>query len=562
MNNLVYTGKDSVNFRYNKLYDRVYILGLKVGESCYLSDGLRENLGYKENIIEPEPDNNFHQTYGIEGPLVPGLNYQWNSIFVYTDIVQRSRIGNTSAPISNLEKMNSRRQFVCPSVDCFVKTIQNGGGMDYYQGKVTTPMAGYGTFSKFFGKMIRFATPLLRKFVVPVASDVVGNTITDFEKGQDFGSSLKKNIRNKVRDITKSMKQRGKLKVKVFKSDGNPVTDSDKVSYDDGGIMNTLFQNIQVFVNDTLVSSGNSLSAYTSFASYTLLTPNSTKKSRGSNYGFYTKEDGTLDAKLAVLAIETLHLAARPSHDFFQLNQFGPPELKIDIKFFPSLPRFVFRKLEKAVPDFTFTISEAVLHIRKVKIVSLLALAVEKVKARGSNLKIMIPKLLPTARIIPTGSLSFAESSLMTYGHLPSKVILGLVKTSNQLGSYESSPFKFELFHLSTLHLKVNGQPIYSLSFSDWSYRLLYETSMRTLGGDETTFDNRLSNDKLIRDFSLICLDISGTPDLSLIKDGTLRLDLTLSQATDASVSLIIIGFQETFLEIDNSGAVFLPIAP
>ncbi|KAK2726085.1 hypothetical protein QYM36_000516 [Artemia franciscana] len=278
------------------------------------------------------------------------------------------------------------------------------------------------------------------------------------------------------------------LKVKVFKSDGNPVTDSDNVSYDDGGIMNTLFQNIQVFVNDTLVSSGNSLSAYTSFASYTLLTPNSTKKSHGSNYGFYTKEDGTLDPKLAVLATETLHLAARPSHDFFQLNQFIPPGLKIDIKFFPSLPRFVFRKLVKAAPDVTLTISEAVLHIRKVKIVSSLALAVEKIKASGSNLKIMIPKLMPTARIIPTGSLSFAESSLTTYGHLPSKVILGLVKTSNQLGSYESSPFKIELFHLSSLHLKVNGQPIYSLNFSDQSYRLLYEMTMRTLGGDETTF--------------------------------------------------------------------------
>ncbi|KAK2722159.1 hypothetical protein QYM36_002641 [Artemia franciscana] len=336
------------------------------------------------------------------------------------------------------------------------------------------------------------------------------------------------------------------LKVKVFKSDGNPVTDSDNVSYDDGGIMNTLFQNIQVFVNDTLVSSGNSLSAYTSFASYTLLTPNSTKKLRGSNYGFYTKEDGTLHPKLAVLATETLHLAARPSHDFFQLNQFIPPVLKIDIKFFPSLPRIVFRKLEKAAPDVILTIT----------------LAVEKIKASGSNLKIMIPKLMPTARIIPTGSLSFAESSLTTYGHLPSKVILGLVKTSNQLGSYESSPFKFELFHLSSLHLKVNGQPIYSLNFSGQSYRLLYEMSMRTLGGDETTFENGLSYDKWIRDSSLICLDISRTPDLSLIKDGTLRLDLTFSQATDASVSLIIIGFQETFLEIDKSGAVFLPIAP
>ncbi|KAK2723400.1 hypothetical protein QYM36_001911, partial [Artemia franciscana] len=168
------------------------------------------------------------------------------------------------------------------------------------------------------------------------------------------------------------------LKVKVFKLDGNTVTDSDKVSYDDGGIMNTLFQKIQVLVNDRLASSGNSLSAYTSFASYTLLTPNSTKKSRGSNSGFNGKEDGTLDAKLTVLATKTLHLAARPSHDFFQLNQFIPPGLKIDIKFFPSLPRFVFRKLEKAAPDVTLTISEAVLHIRKVNIASSLALAVEK----------------------------------------------------------------------------------------------------------------------------------------------------------------------------------------
>ena len=84
------------HFHYNKLYNRIYILGLKVGESCYPSDGLLEFLEYKENIIEPEPDNNFHQTYGIEGPIVPG---QWNSIFVYTDIVQRSCIENTSAPI-------------------------------------------------------------------------------------------------------------------------------------------------------------------------------------------------------------------------------------------------------------------------------------------------------------------------------------------------------------------------------------------------------------------------------------------------------------------------------
>ncbi|KAK2723370.1 hypothetical protein QYM36_001886 [Artemia franciscana] len=81
--------------------------------------------------------------------------------------------------------MNSRRQFVYPSVDCFVKTIQNGGGMDYYQGKAT-PMVGYGAFSQFFGKMMRFAIPLLKRFVVPAASDVVGNTINDFEKGQDL----------------------------------------------------------------------------------------------------------------------------------------------------------------------------------------------------------------------------------------------------------------------------------------------------------------------------------------------------------------------------------------
>ncbi|KAK2728007.1 hypothetical protein QYM36_008473 [Artemia franciscana] len=235
------------------------------------------------------------------------------------------------------------------------------------------------------------------------------------------------------------------LKVKVFKSDGNPVTDNEKVSYDDCGIMNTLFQNIQIFVNDTLV---------------------------------------------------------------------------------------------------------------------LRALAVEKVKASGSNLKIMIPKLLSTARIIPTGSLSFAESSLTTYGHLLLKVILDLIKASNQLGSHESSPFKFELFHLSSLHLKVNGQPIYSLRFSGQSYRLLYEMSKRTLGGDEITFENGLSYDKWIRDSALICLDISGTPDLSVIKDVALRLYLTFSQATDASIILLIIVFQEIFSETDNSGAVFLSIQP
>jgi hypothetical protein len=113
---------------------------------------------------------------------------------------------------------------------------------------------------------------------------------------------------------------------------------------------------------------------------------------------------------------------------------------------------------------------------------------VEKRRASGNNIKLLVPHTITNQRRIATGSRTFTDSPLIN-GEIPSKLALAFVKRASATGSGTGCPYKFEMFGLSSLVCKVNGIPLYNLSF-DKSYRTLYELTMQSLDQDSKLFEN------------------------------------------------------------------------
>ena len=81
---------------------------------------------------------------------------------------------------------------------------------------------------------------------------------------------------------------------------------------------------------------------------------------------------------------------------------------------------------------------------------SSVALAIEKLRASGNNIKLLVPHTITNQRHIATGTCTYTDSSFINT-ELPSKVALAFVKGASAIGSWTNSPHNFEMFGLSSL---------------------------------------------------------------------------------------------------------------
>ena len=73
----------------------------------------------------------------------------------------------------------------------------------------------------------------------------------------------------------------------------------------------------------------------------------------------------TLPIYLRDLTTKDLHLVGEISHDIFNIPQWWPPNVKIDIKLQLAPSSFILRKVLATPPDATFSLNSAMLHERK-----------------------------------------------------------------------------------------------------------------------------------------------------------------------------------------------------
>jgi hypothetical protein len=344
------------------------------------------------------------------------------------------------------------------------------------------------------------------------------------------------------------------------KSDNQTPSAVDGVSYENC-ILHNLFRQINVYINGTLVSTSNNLSNYASYIQFMLMTPKSYKELRGQAMGYEYRLNVDTDGELTTAVTKEYHLVGKLNHEIFNISQWLPPNVKIDIKLQLAPGNFILRKTIAGAPDATVNLTSAVLHVRKQQVMSSVALAVEKLRANGNNIKLLVPHTVTNQRHIATGSRNYTDSSFIS-GEIPSKLALAFVRSASAVGSWTTSPHDFNFFGLSSLVCKVNGVPLYNLSFDNKSYRTLYELTMQSLDHDSQLFENGITDSIFSKTHGVIVLDLSGTQDLTVVRTGSVRLECTFADALTESITLISLCQFETYWEITPDGSVLLDLAP
>jgi hypothetical protein len=189
------------------------------------------------------------------------------------------------------------------------------------------------------------------------------------------------------------------------------------------------------------------------------------------------------------------------------------------------------------------------------------ALAMEKLRVNGKNIKLLVPPTITNQCHITTGSRSYTNSSF-TNGEIPSKLTLTFMKSVSTVGSWTASPYDFNCFGQSILVCKVNGIPLYTLSFDKKSYKTLYELTMQSLDHDSQLSDNGITNPMFPKNHGLIVLHFLGTRDMSIVRTGNVRLECTFTDTLTESITLISLSQFERYWEITHDGSVLLYLAP
>ena len=94
-------------------------------------------------------------------------------------------------------------------------------------------------------------------------------------------------------------------------------------------------------------------------------------------------------------------MVGKLNHEIFNISQWLPPNVKIDIKLQLAPSNFILRKTLAAAPDANVIIISAILRVRKQQVMSSVALAVEKLRANGNNIKLLVPIQSPINVTLP-----------------------------------------------------------------------------------------------------------------------------------------------------------------
>ena len=356
------------------------------------------------------------------------------------------------------------------------------------------------------------------------------------------------------------------LKCKVTDAAGAGISDTNypKTSLVNN-VLNSLFSQVDISMNETLVSQSTNLHPYRAYIETLLSYDNQAKNSFLQLQGWATDEAGVFDndendghttRRSWISGGKELSLRGKIHSDVHFLNHLIPNGIDVRITLTPAKPSFVINSFESTAADFKIEITRAALEVCKVKISDAEQLRIEKLLAKD-NLYLPVTHATIKSFAIPAGVQVYDIQSLYQ-GQLPSKVICGLVKDTAVNGAYAENPFSFKNQNIGYISLYVGGKQIPSQAFTPRfdkkdcarSYASLFE-ALGTDGGHDLTLD------EYINDNCLFCFDLSpdkssGSFHTSGRKSGNIRASIQFREQIANTVSLIVYAQFDNTLSINR----------
>ncbi|GFV05402.1 uncharacterized protein F54H12.2 [Trichonephila clavipes] len=362
------------------------------------------------------------------------------------------------------------------------------------------------------------------------------------------------------------------LQIKILKKNDSVIGDNDHVAplnY----ILNTMWSEFSVFLNDKQIANQNNHS-YRSFFESLLFSSKSSQDSflssalfhkdtasahdnvgaTSTNEGFLTRKSICKTSKLVDL-IGILHydLAAQPKLLVNGVN--------VRIKLERQKDPF---SLMASGDNYKICLKSACLFIRKINVAASVVLAQEKALELG-----LIKMPIRRAEVRSFALSSGLQSSTIAnafIGQLPSRLILAFVSNEAYNGNFGKNPFNFQNYNLNYLSVLEGSKMIPSKPFQPNFANNLYARSYLSLFTDLNRFHNsqniNITYGEYSKGYTMYAIDLTpdmagGETHMSINRTGNIAIDIKFGVPLPETVSLIAYAEYRNTIEIDKARNVF-----
>jgi len=362
------------------------------------------------------------------------------------------------------------------------------------------------------------------------------------------------------------------VKVKILKSDGaNLPAETAAVPVDVAPVNNflhSLFDQVDVFLNQKLVSTSTSNYMYRSYIEALLNYGTDSKNTQLTGAMFYADSAGKMvDFVQNMGLVKRKGMAANsaviellgPIHcDIMNMEKYLINGVELKIKFVRTRDSF---SLIATGGEYKVKMLDATLKIRKVKINPAILLAHSKNLERF-NAKYPITRVETKVTTIAAGLASYSCNNIIL-GQIPKRIIIGFVSNKTYNGDFKLNPFNFHHYKLNHMSLYVDGQQIPSKPLQpDYENNLYAECYHTLFSGTDifygNSYNHNITKEDYIGGYALYAFDL--TSDLSasnnahwnLIRHGSILVELKFATALTESVNMIVYAEFDNVIEIDK----------
>ena len=336
--------------------------------------------------------------------------------------------------------------------------------------------------------------------------------------------------------------------------------------------MHSLFSQVDVLLNDTLVTPSENTYPYRAYIESTLNYGHEAKSTHLTSALYYQDTAGQMNSidatqnlgyeKRKALAAQgrEIDMMGRLHCDIFHQERYLLNGVDVKIRLVPSKSTF---NLMAAADTFKSVITHASLFVRKARLNPAVALAHAKALERGAA-KYPLKRVVVKTFTIPQGNVGAVQDNLFL-SQTPNRLVIGLVDSAGFNGLSQRNPFNFEALGLSFLSLYLDGKQVPSKPlqpiFANGQYVRSFFNSMVASGLANQDAGSNIDRNAFGNGFTLYSLDL--TPSLlddnqlfELVKSGALRMELKFTTQLTRSVTVVVWAEMDSVIEIDRTRQV------
>ena len=383
------------------------------------------------------------------------------------------------------------------------------------------------------------------------------------------GASIEFNISNGV-DYIDLMESRLYIKAKILKNDGLPYTAEDDVAVPVNFTLSSLFRQIDVSLQQQLITSSVGGNApYKAAFDILLFGEKDPDDLFLQSQLFYKDTAGAMESVDYTEGVNK-GLTARYAYtrrgrefelqgplyvDVCQMNRYILNGVSINIKLHPSSDNF---RLMAKESKFHIEITDAMMKVCHIQPSPGVVMGHTEALEVGPTLYNYTQSDIKTYTI-PSGSFQFSTENLFQ-SNIPSQVIVAMVDSAACAGNITLNGFNFQHFHCNFADFKVNGQSTPTQPFQPNFDADQYITPFLSLSSGKKK-RNIITRDDYQSGYTIFKWNIEGRPEedfTTLRRQGQTRLTLKFSSSLKKPVTVIVYGRFPSIMRIDKARTVMI----